>query len=241
MRDTGYHFRPRLLPTLLMVLAVALCVRLGLWQQNKAETKRHLQTLLDQRLQAPAVPLPPVLDDPAAWRYRQVKVRGRYEPRHQILLDNQVDGVRAGYHVITPLHMDGGETRLLVNRGWIEAPASHAQLPPVATPAGEQVIEGYVWLPPERFFTLAPPAGTGGWQPVWQNMDVARYGRAVPFAVYPVVLRMSPHSSGGGFARNWPRPAERIETHVGYAYQWFGFALAFFLIYLVVNIKKVTR
>jgi surfeit locus 1 family protein len=52
------------------------------------------------------------------------------------------------------------------------------------------------------------------------------------------VIRLDAASGAGGFVRNWPRPAERIEMHIGYAYQWFGFALAFFVIYLVVNFRK---
>jgi len=44
-----------------------------------------------------------------------------------------------------------------------------------------------------------------------------------------------------GFVRNWPPPGERITMHLGYAYQWFGFALTLLVIYIVLNVKKVER
>jgi surfeit locus 1 family protein len=232
-----YRFRPGLLPTLAMLLAVALCIRLGLWQQHKAELKQALQTQLDQRLQEAPVALPAKIAVPEAWRYRRVKTRGSYDPRYQILLDNQVENEVAGYQVITPLRLENG-THVLINRGWIAAPADHAAAPQPATPGGMLEVEGSAWLPPEKFFVLQPAPASPEWQKVWQNLDLKRYAQAVPFAVLPVVIRLDAASGAGGFVRDWPRPAENIEMHVGYTYQWFGFALAFVVIYLVVNIRK---
>lgn len=232
-----YRFRPGLLPTLAMLLVVALCIRLGLWQQHKAEIKQALQVQLDQRLREAPVALPENIADPEAWRYRRVKVRGSYDTHYQILLDNQVEEEVAGYHVVTPLRMENG-THVLVDRGWIAAPANHATLPQVVTPSEMQEVEGTIWLPSDRFFALAPMPESQQWQAAWQNMDMPRYRQAVPFAVLPLVIRLDAASKAGGFIRNWPRPAERIEMHISYAYQWFGFALAFAVIYLVVNIRK---
>jgi surfeit locus 1 family protein len=220
-----------------MLLAVVVCIKLGLWQQHKAEAKQVLQAQLDRRLQEAPVALPDNIIDLEAWRYRRVKVRGSYDARYQILLDNQVEQDRAGYHVVTPLQLENG-ARVLVNRGWVAAPADHANVPQIDTPAGMLEVEGIVWLPPERYFILGSAPEGGKWQAVWQNMDMKRYATLVPFAVQPFVIRLDAASSGGGFVRNWPKPAERIEMHVGYAYQWFGFALAFIVIYIVVNLRK---
>lgn len=220
-----------------MLLAVAVCIRLGLWQQHKAEVKQALQAQLDQRLREVPVALPAKIDDPEAWRYRRVAVRGSYDTRYQILLDNQVEGEVAGYHVVTPMQVAGG-TYVLVDRGWIAAPPDHATVPEVLTPRAVQEVQGNLWLPPDKFFVLEAPVANEKWQTVWQNMDMKRYAALVPFSVAPVVIRLDAASDAGGFVRNWPRPAERVEMHMGYAYQWFGFALAFFVIYLVVNFRK---
>jgi len=72
-------------------------------------------------------------------------------------------------------------------------------------------------------------------------MDMQRYMKLVPFNVPAYVVRLGPNSGAGGFVRKWPAPGERITTHLGYAYQWFGFALTLLVIYIVLNIKKVER
>ena len=192
---------------------------------------------LNQRLREAPVALPERIDDPQAWRYRRVKLRGSYEPRYQILLDNQVENEVAGYHVLTPLRLDNG-MRVLVNRGWVAAPADHARQPHILTPDGVQDVEGTAWLPAEKYFALQPAPAERQWQAVWQHLDLKRYASLVPFATHALVIRLDPASTAGGFVRNWPAPAERIEKHIGYAYQWYGFALAFAVIYLVVNIRK---
>lgn len=235
-----YRFRPRLLPTLATILCIALFVRLGLWQLHKAEAKQALQAQLDRHLTEAPVTLPGQITDLEAWRYRRVKLTGQYETRYQILLDNQVENGVAGYHVITPLHVEGSDAYILVNRGWIAAPAEHRILPAVETPSAAQEITGSIWLPPNKIFALQAPPSDAKWQPVWQNMDMRRYIKAVPFKVQPLVVRLDAGSpAGGGFVRNWPRPAERMETHLGYAYQWFGFAATLVVIYLVINFRKV--
>ena len=233
----NYRFRPGLMPTLAMLLAVTLCIRLGLWQQHKAEAKQALQTQLDQRMKQAPQALPDKITDTEAWRYRRVKLRGTYDTRYQILLDNQVEDEVAGYHVLTPLTLENG-AHVLVNRGWVAAPADHGTPPEISTPGGIQELEGSAWVPPEKFFALEAPPGGKQWQTVWQNLDMSRYAHAVPFAALPLVVRLDAGSGADGFIRNWPRPAERIEMHLGYSYQWFGFALAFAVIYLVVNVRK---
>ena len=247
MQDDGkdvpvkYTFRPSLLMTLATLVMLALCIKLGLWQYNKAESKQALQAQLDKRLAEAPVALPEKITGLEAWRYRRVKFAGIYDTRYQVLLDNQVENTVAGYHVLTPMQVEGSGTHVLVNRGWIPGSAER-RVPVVGAPQGRQEIEGDIVLSPLKFFTLeTPPSAEGNWQQVWQNMDMQRYAKAVPFAVQPFVVRLDLHSEAGGFVRNWPLPGERITVHLGYAYQWFGFALTLLVIYIVLNVKKVER
>ena len=90
-----------------------------------------------------------------------------------------------------------------------------------------------------KFFSLeAPPATNGQWQPVWQHLELQRYAKSVPFSIQLFVVRLDAKSGAGGFTRNWPPPGENISMHLGYAYQWFGFALTLLVIYIVLNLKK---
>lgn len=235
----NYRFQPRLLPALATLVCVALFIRLGLWQLHKAETKQALQAQLDQHAVEAPTTLPDSIDNPQEWRYRNVRVSGNYDTHYQILLDNQVENGQAGYHVITPLKIEGSEHYILVNRGWIPALAQHSEIPRVETPNEPVEVVGNLWLPSDKIYALEAPPASADWQPVWQNMDMKRYLQSVPFKPYPLIVRLAPESSAGGFVRNWPRPAERIETHLGYAYQWFGFAATAIAIYLFLSFRKV--
>jgi surfeit locus 1 family protein len=127
-----------------------------------------------------------------------------------------------------------------VNRGWIAANARHDDLPKLTTPDSEQIFEGQIWVPSSKFFTLekSTQQTSTNWQTVWQNMDLKAYQASVNFKVLPYMVKLNPNSAANGFERNWPRPDDRSTMHLGYAYQWFGFAFAACLIYLFVSFKK---
>ncbi len=231
-------FRPSLFMTIAMLLTATLCVKAGLWQYGKAQAKQALQAQLELSLKQAPVALPQKIVDMDRWRYRRVKFAGFYQPRYQILLDNQVENTMVGYHVLTPMQVEGGAV-VLVNRGWIQG-STDRRVPVIDTPSGKQELEGDIVFPSAKFFTLeAPPTKNASWQPVWQNLDMMRYLKTVPFVVQPFVVRLDAQSEAGGFVRNWPPPGNNIAMHLGYAYQWFGFALTLLVIYIVLNIKKV--
>ena len=243
-----YTFRPNVLMTLATILVMALCIKAGLWQYNKAQVKLALQTQLNARLAQPAEDLTDALttrqgDGEQDLRYRRVKFTGVYDPKFQILLDNQVENTLAGYHVLTPMQVQGSKRYVLVNRGWIagvpDQVGVNRKLPTIVTPQGQRVIEGDIALPATTFFSLeSKPDLAQKWQPVWQHLDLQRYAKSVPFDVQKFVVRLDAKSKAGGFARNWPPPGNNVNMHLGYAYQWFGFAITLLVIYIVLNLKK---
>lgn len=210
----------------------------GQWQWNKARLKSDLQQQLEAGGAQTALRMPGTLVDPSTLRFRKIVAQGAYEPQHQILIDNRTHRGQAGFHVVTPLRLEGGDTRLLVNRGWIPASAEHRVVPDVATPTGIVELAGTAVVPGTRFFTLKADGETGGWQTVWQNLDLDRYAERVGFPVQPVVLQLDPDSTAGGFVREWPRPDERIQTNLSYAIQWWTFAATTVVLWLVFSIRR---
>lgn len=238
--------------TLATIIVMAICIKLGFWQYNKAQAKLARQQQLQTGLDTAPVGLPAAIEDAEAWRYKRVKFSGTYASQYQILLDNKVNDAVVGYHVLTPVRLQGENAQyVLVNRGWV-AGNLNRELPEVATPEGEQDVEGAIFIPLAKFFTLESPAAKDGklkdgqlkdgrWKEVWQHIDMQRYAESVPFEIKPYVVRLGMESTVGGFSRNWPEPASRVTVHLGYAYQWFGFALTLFVIYIVLNLKKVKK
>lgn len=204
-------------------------VSLGLWQWRKAETKTAIQSELDSRSSDLAVAMPTAPADIDELRHRRVLLRGTYDAARQVLIDNRLHREQAGYHVITPLRLAGSEMHILVNRGWVAAPADHKIVPVAEAPAGPVELTGIAVVPGQRFFNLAPQP-TSGWDAVWQNLDLARFRSAVPYPIQPVVVQLDPGATGG-YVREWPRPDERADRHRSYALQWFGFALASIVIW----------
>lgn len=236
-------FKPSLLGILLTLVCIPLFIKFGFWQYNKAQQKLLIQTAYNQAEVGSALKFPLNVLNEAAWNYKKVTVTGVYEPKYQFLLDNQVEGVRVGYHVITPLKIDQTNEYVLINRGWILAKDTHAELPLFTTPLTPQVVTGQVWVPSKKIFSLEekPLANTNtkSIDKVWQNMDMARYKHSVPFSVSELAIKLDQQSDAGGFVRNWQMPAERIATNMGYAYQWFGFALATLLIFIYMSVSRV--
>ncbi len=237
-RLSDYTFSPSWLGFLVLIICVPLFIKLGLWQYNKAKLKQEMQTSYNASLDYDALALPARLDNPDMWKYKKVKITGHYETKYQILLDNQVEQSRAGFHVLTPLKIEGRNDYVLINRGWIAGKATHTDLPAITTPEGVVEIVGLVWVPSKKIFTLETTQEKSQWNLVWQHMDLERYQKSVSLNVLPIVIKLDSNSNAGGFIRNWQLPAEKIATNMGYAYQWFGFAVASILIFLYTSISK---
>ncbi len=218
---------------LVVTLAVVImCVRLGNWQYSKAQLKQQLQSQLDQRMASAPVDLPAQMDQPEQLRYLSVNVRGVYLPEQQFLLDNQVYQDKAGYYVMTPLRVAGREQIILVNRGWLAKDFNQSQLPQVAVPSGEQQLAGHLWLPPSKIYRLGNQTDAADAN-MRQALDMGSIAKAMPAPLMPMILRLQQAEANSGLLVDWPRPDDRIATHLGYTYQWYGFAVAAVLIFLV--------
>lgn len=229
--------------TILTLVCIPVFIKLGLWQYHKAKLKQDIQATYAQSASKGALDLVNYLNRTEELEYQKASVSGQYETQYQLLIDNQVEGSQAGYHVITPLKIEGARQYVLVNRGWIPGNVKHEDAPTVETPKGVQKIEGMVWIPSKKIFTLesTQTSKMSGekWEAVWQNLDMTKYHRVASIEVLPVIIKLDPASQAGGFVRNWQPAPDRIVTHLGYAYQWFGFAVSAVLIYLFTSFKRI--
>ena len=235
-------FKPTLLGTLLTIICIPLFIKLGFWQYDKAILKQKIQTnfALSNKNQTPD--LKDYLANSEILEFKNVQTRGEYATQYQILIDNKVENSLVGYHVVTPFKIAGTDKYVLVNRGWIQGNKNRNDLPKFETPTGVLRAQGMAWLPTKKIFTLEDKkqiaADSKQWQSVWQNLDMQKYVKNVPLNILPIIIKLDNKSTAGGFVRNWEMSQERIVTHLGYAYQWFGFAFATLMIYLYLSIKR---
>lgn len=232
-------FRPPWWGTLLALLFTGVFTALSLWQVDRWREKEALQADMERLVAAAPVTLDGS-EDLAPLRFARVRATGRYEPEREVLLDNMVHAGRAGYHVFTPFHIEGSDTRVLVNRGWIPLGRSRAQVPAVSTPTDRRELLGEVRRPPSRPLglrnVLQPNSDDGK---VWLYLEPEYLAAVAGYPVASMVVLLDP-AEADGFVRQWPEFDAKVGMHIGYAIHWAAFALATVVVYVVMNLRKKT-
>lgn len=236
MRIGGLEFTPRPVPTIAALAAVALTFSLGQWQSGRALEKAGRQSLLEERASQPALRLTGAAGDPGELSFRRVRAEGRFLPEGQIFIDNRVAGTRAGFHVLTPLAIEGSGALVLVNRGWIARTADYPRAPEVPVPSGPQAVEGLAAQPSTRFLELSEDTVSGN---VWQNLSMERYAVRTKREVLPVVILAS--TPAPGLAAVEERPDAGIAKHREYALTWYSLAATVAALWVGLNLRRARQ
>jgi surfeit locus 1 family protein len=219
-----YSFKPTGVAVVGIVLALPLFCSLGVWQLNRAAEKRALQA----QLASQSVEPPLRLDAPNAGiepqRYRRVAVKGEYDAGHQVLLDNQIHGGKAGYHVLTPLRLEDSDLAVLINRGWIPAGPDRRRLPELPIRVSAVELAGMV----ERFPAVGlklegAEVPAPGWPARVQILEREALERRLGYRLLPYQVLLDAGESEG-YARDWKPANVDPDKSTGYAIQWFSFA-----------------
>ena len=243
MRLGDVTFRPGLVPSLATIVMFGVLLGLGFWQLDRARQKESSQGAFMAQTGLPPVPLSSLdVADPGT-RYQKVSAVGRYDVEHQLLLDNQVQAGRPGYHVYTPLQLTGEPVAILVNRGWVALGESRQDLPDLTIESREVTIAGSLGLPANPGIRLqAEPNAAVTWPQVIGYVDYLELAEDLGYPLAPTVILLSPES-GEGFLREWRPHAPGLgpQRHRGYALQWFSLAATLIVIYVVVNMRRRER
>ena len=202
----------------------ALLIGLGIWQLQRANEKQVWFDSYSARISEAPIQITARLLGPDRSNF-PAEVRGRFDGEGQFLWDNRTHQGQPGFHVITPFVINPGETRILVDRGWIPLSGSRENLPIPKIPAGPKVISGYLYES-KPGFTLEARAPEYD-STLRQNLDLSAFASSAPYTVQPYVLRLDMDQSDG-FVRVWPVPDQTaVRRHEAYAVQWFGMAAVF--------------
>lgn len=213
-------------------LACGLFVALGNWQSHRAAEKRELAAGFDRAMRSPPIELPAAPIDAASVAHQHVGARGTFVPERAVLLDNKLRNGRVGYEVVMPLRIGRSPWHVLVNRGWVAAPASREALPAVRTPAGPVRVEGIALERIPRALAAGASHGT-----VRQNLDIGAFAGETGLQLHPVVIEQ--HSDlDDGLLREWPRPDLGIDRHESYSLQWYSFAALAVVLGIVFSFRR---
>lgn len=235
MQTPTLRFQPRPIPTLLLLLLLPpLFIALGFWQLDRAEQKRQLSRTMEARRSLPPLVLAGEPVAPENLEFRTLEVRGRFVPAGTRLIANRKYLGKPGFHVVTPLRLQGSQRHLLVNRGWVAAVDNRP--PAIDTPTGTITLRGEANIPSppaiELSFDLHAPSP-------WPFLTLENYRAWSGFDIYPFIILQSPDSPHG-LVRSWEtaRPGEGM--HLGYAVQWFSFGLLSVALWLRLSLTRLS-
>lgn len=221
---------PRWIAAHVAVLAVVLVsVNLGFWQLRRLEERRLDNAVGTARFESEPVDFAFLATEEGAGEdldsleNLRVTVTGRFLPEHEVLIRSQVYRGTAGFHVITPL-LIGDDRAVLVNRGWVPLVLDRVPVEEASPPSGEVTIEG--WLrPTQTRQALAPADPDEGRLVAMNRVDIERIGEQVPLTLAPVyIVELRPDTGDLPIPVD-PPGFDEEGPHLGYAVQWFGFAL----------------
>jgi surfeit locus 1 family protein len=196
-------------PVLFGLAGMAVLVWLGVWQLQRLAWKEGILAGIAARMdELPgAVPDQP---DPRRDAYLPVTATGRLTGEEALVLVSRKQ-VGPGYRVIAVLETEEGR-RLLLDRGFLPEAAKAARRDTV----GVTVTGNLHWPDEVDGFTPAPSGG------LWFARDVPALAAALGTEPVLVVARSG---TGDGIE---PLPVDTAHIpndHLGYAIQWFGLAV----------------
>lgn len=233
-----YYFRFSLLGTILAIAGTALFASLGIWQTYRAIEKQTLQDEMDIKVQQPPFVLNDAIGDLDRRKFLKTEATGFYDEDNIILIDNIVQDGTAGYYVMAPFILNDAEDEkpvIMINRGWIPVGRDRKIIPELESPAGEISVQGVLAPPRSKPALILGELDSSN--KVWPYFDSKKYAERIGKEILPVIILLN-ESDAHGYVRKWPKYEAKVGMHIGYAIQWYVFALIVIATYFGLNIKK---
>lgn len=211
--------------------AVGLCatLALGAWQMSRAGEKLAVQAAIEQRMGMPALDQRALLTaTPTELMHRPVVLRGTWDAQRTVFLDNRQMRGKPGFYVVTPLKLEGGNSAVLVERGWAQRNfIDRDKLPPIATPPGVVEVQGRMAPPPGKLYEFAAPASGA----IRQNLHLDSFRVETGLALLDLAVQQTGEPSEG-LLRDWPAISSGVEKNYGYAFQWWALSVLIAILYV---------
>ncbi|MFM2587290.1 SURF1 family protein [Vibrio sp. TBV020] len=216
-----------LVVVLLTVVAFSILVNLGLWQLSRAEEKKAIEHKVSLRASQQRINLAQLtaqeLVSPTGIRveFYATPIKDKY-----LLLDNQNYQGEVGYIAMQLVKAESGE-HVLLERGFIVAPPTRAELPTVDWLDQLTKVEGRLYrkspnpLSQELYLESGVPSRI-------QNLNFSQLEQQWQLKLARYVVQ--PQSENWPYPQPWQPVSMKSEKHQGYAVQWFSMAAALLLL-----------
>lgn len=233
------RFRPGLTPTVLSLVSLVVLIALGNWQLERLVWKQDLLATIAERMAAPPVTLPALVDDAEPWRYRRVTTAGvfaHHKERHLFATDQHGGG--GGYYIFTPLIRPQAPP-VFVNRGWVPADRKDAADRLSGQTDGLVTVVGLVRLTRQRgpFMPDNDPAGNQ-----WFYPDLSAMAASVELdAAPPLFVEADRDAEPARLPRGGQTRLDIPNNHLAYALTWFGLAVVLVGVYTAYGFSRGRR
>ena len=217
----------KIIKNLGLIIIIASCFKLALWQIDRAEQKILIQNDFSNQAKEKPINIKRISSMPK--RFTNISATGYFKEPY-FLLDNIVFNRKAGYHVISPLSVEGKV--LLVNRGWVEN-FSRQKFPDIKKIDEIVVLVGYAYYP-SKLLELTSENITATKPYVIQNIDIEQISKVLNAEVYPYVLVLK-KDSRYSYIHNHSHNTRSHLKHYMYAGQWFLFSLIGVIFIVLLN------
>ncbi len=233
-------FRFRWVPFIAAIVVAALGISLGNWQERRAAQKLEMQRHITERAAMPPLAARDITAGSRPDEFRRIVADGEFVADWPIYLENRPLDGHAGFYLLMPFRLAGREQVVLVQRGWFARDArDRARIPAIPTPPGRLQIGGRVRADTTQVMQLgervAPAPGA-----ILQNFDLQDFATASKLPVHAFIIEQT-SDTGDGLRRDWPQPTFGIDTHHGYAFQWYALAAAALLFFLITGFKRASK
>jgi surfeit locus 1 family protein len=221
-----------ILATLLVIAGVGVLARLGIWQLDRLAQRRAFNARVMAQVDQSSLVLGVNSLDKnlTGMEYRQVVVTGEYDFSQQVALRNQAYGNEWGVHLITPLKIEGASQVILVDRGWIPSDDYQSGNWNKYDETGVVTVQGVIRLAqtrPDFGQRSDPPLEPGQTRlDSWNFVNVERIAQQTSYVLLPVYIQQAHDPAHTDLPyRSVPQLDLSEGPHMGYAIQWFIFAL----------------
>jgi len=208
---------------LLGVLAVSLFVVLGFWQLSRAEERKEIYDLYTARLNAEPLHLSQIVDDPSVdYLYSPVRLSLEIIPNSdRYVINKMLDGQMGVQHIALA---QANSVVWIVDLGWLP---SDAQGNLVSNLSRLETVTGQFRLakPYRKTVVTGSSIATMFVGDRWPWVDIDHYRQQTRQPIAERYMLRLETGDASGHRYNEHAPQDKSATNLGYAGQWFLFAL----------------
>ena len=228
--DTSVLKQPRWIAAIVVgVLLAAAFVRLGIWQLDRLDERRTSNAVVEDRREGEMRPIEGLIGQYGLETEdlvdRPATVEGVYRTDLEFFSIGRTYGELSGTLVATPMELSDGRL-LVVVRGLVppgtEGPPAEGYEPPNGVVTVSGIVEDGEEPP-----RITEPEPEGGTLESLSRLDLAYIDRWIEGDVLPISLTLVSQDPQNPEASPIPIPAAELTegSHLGYAVQWFAFAI----------------